>query len=75
VWTEFPADPRLSAPECVESQWSRDNHLGNSVGGYPIYYNWTIPNIPHENCALRIRYGIKNSEMDSNYCVQIFIII
>lgn len=57
IWTEFPPDSSLSAPECVESQWSRDNHLGNSVGGYPLYYNWTIPNLPHENCALRIRYN------------------
>ncbi len=45
----------LAAPECVESISSRDNHLGNTKGGFPIYYNWTIPNIPHENCALRIR--------------------
>ena len=54
-WREFPPDSRLSAPECIESQWSRDNHLGNTRGGYPMYYNWTIPNIPHEHCVLRIR--------------------
>ena len=55
TWQEFPPDPRLSAPECVETYWSRDNHLGNTMGGYPINYNWTIPNIPHEHCVLRIR--------------------
>lgn len=55
VWTEVKPDPRLGAPDCVESIGSRDNHLGNTEGGYPIYYNWTVPNLPHENCALRIR--------------------
>ena len=42
-WVEFEPDPRLSAPECVETLWSRDNHLGNSIGGFPNYFNWTIP--------------------------------
>ena len=65
VWQEFPRDPRLSAPECIETQWSRDNHLGNTRGGYPIYYNWTIPNIPHEHCILRIRYNISTADYDA----------
>ncbi len=55
-WVEFIPDPRLSAPECVETLWSRDNHLGNSVGGFPNYFNWTIPDIPHEQCVFRARY-------------------
>ena len=55
TWTEFLSDSRLSAPECVETHSSRDNHLGNSNGGFPINYNWTIPDIPHDHCVLRIR--------------------
>ena len=55
VWMEVKPEPGLSAPDCVESISSRDNHLGNTEGGYPIYYNWTIPNTPHDHCVLRIR--------------------
>lgn len=55
VWQEFKPNPAIGAPECVEAHWSRDNHLGNTVGGYPIYYNWTVPNLPHEHCTIRIR--------------------
>lgn len=55
-WEEFEPEPGLSPPECVESEWSRDNHLGNTAGGYPLTYNWTIPNIEHEHCILRIRW-------------------
>lgn len=71
TWTEFPPDPRLSAPECVETLWSRDNHLGNSLGGYPISYNWTIPDIPHDHCVLRIRLVVSIPAPSSckNYCI------
>lgn len=55
VWREVKPDPQLQAPDCVETLSSRDNHLGNSEAGFPIYYNWTIPKLPHEHCALRIR--------------------
>jgi hypothetical protein len=55
TWTEFPPDSRLSAPECIETLWSRDNHLGNTIGGFPISYNWTIPDLTHDHCVLRIR--------------------
>ena len=56
TWTEVRPMEGLEAPDCVESEWSRDNHLGNTVGGYPITYNWTVPNLPHEHCVLRVRY-------------------
>jgi hypothetical protein len=64
VWQEFPPDSRLSAPECVESLWSRDNHLGNGMGGYANLYNWTIPDLPHEHCVFRARYNISTAEYD-----------
>lgn len=54
-WREFKPYGSLSAPECVEAQWSRDNHLGNTVGGYPMYYNWTVPELPDDHCTIRIR--------------------
>ena len=54
-WVESPPSDVLPEPDCIEALWSRDNHLGNSVGGFPNYYNWTIPNTPHVNCALRVR--------------------
>ena len=28
----------LPPPICEESVWSRDNHLGNTIGGYPAKY-------------------------------------
>ncbi len=55
-WVESTPSDALLEPECIETLWSRDNHLGNSVGGFPNYYNWTIPSTIHENCALRARY-------------------
>ena len=27
-------------------------------------YNWTIPNTPHSNCAMRIRYNISSNDFD-----------
>ncbi|RUS72438.1 hypothetical protein EGW08_019800 [Elysia chlorotica] len=64
-WQEFPSHgaPR---PECRENEWTRDNHLGNTLGGNPPMYNWTIPTtIEHENCVLRIRYNISTSDYDT----------
>ena len=46
---------KLPPPECRETDWSRDNHLGNGVGGFPNTYNWTLPNLNEESCTLRIR--------------------
>lgn len=43
------------APICRETEFSRDNHLGNGIGGYPNIVNWTIPDTLHERCTLRVR--------------------
>ncbi|XP_077997419.1 protein DD3-3-like isoform X2 [Glandiceps talaboti] len=63
-WREFPAHG-IPAPICQETEWSRDNHLGNGRGGNPNMFNWTIPaNIDHEHCSLRLRYNISTGEFD-----------
>ena len=53
-WKEFPPFG-IGEPDCRETQFSRDNHLGNGIGGQPLVYNWTVPNTVHENCVMRIR--------------------
>lgn len=63
TWKEFPSHD-LPAPECRETDWSRDNHLGNGKGGYTNKYNWTLPDLNHENCILRIRYNISTGDYD-----------
>jgi len=59
-------DPHgVPAPKCQETEFSRDNHLGNGVGGYPNLFNWTIPaSAVGEKCAMRIRYNISTAEFD-----------
>ncbi|PIK57203.1 hypothetical protein BSL78_05902 [Apostichopus japonicus] len=57
----------LDAPDCMEAPWSRDNHLGNSRGGQPSRYTWTIPKFPSNNlmrCAMRLRYNISTDDYD-----------
>ena len=53
-WVMYP-DLGLPPPVCRETEFSRDNHLGNGPGGYTNTFNWTIPNLPHERCVLRMR--------------------
>ena len=55
TWFEFPLNGQ-PAPQCMETLFSRDNHLGNGLGGFPNTFNWTIPNTPRENCVFRARY-------------------
>jgi len=55
----------IPPPDCLQAQWSRDNHLGNTRTGFPAMYNWTVPNDVHENCVLRIRYNISTSDVDN----------
>ncbi|GFO44396.1 protein dd3-3-like [Plakobranchus ocellatus] len=61
-WRQFPSH-NVPPPECRETEWTRDNHQGNTIGGHPPMFNWTIPkHIQHENCVIRIRYNISTSD-------------
>jgi hypothetical protein len=61
-------------PECIQSQWSRVNHLGNGRNGQPNSYNWTLPYITlngrmdgqavPQRCVLRLRYNISTDDYD-----------
>lgn len=55
----------VPAPDCRETEFTRDNHLGNGLGGHPNLYNWTVPNIDQDSCVLRIRYNISTNDYDS----------
>ena len=59
---------QIDPPVCEEAQWTRDNHLGNSVNddheGYASSFNWTIPDDPHQNCVLRLRYNISTADYE-----------
>jgi len=60
----------IPAPDCKLADFSRDNHLGNTLGGETANYTWIIPSAAQEpcittgscNCALRIRYNITTNE-------------
>lgn len=61
-WIESPSHG-LPAPECIQAPWSRDNHLGNGVGGEHNFYRWKVPKL-EDNCVLRIRYNISTKDLD-----------
>ncbi|CAH1783889.1 unnamed protein product [Owenia fusiformis] len=64
VWKEFPAHG-IPAPECRETELSRDNQLGNGIGGYPLTHNWTIPeDFVEDKCVLRTRYNISTGDYE-----------
>lgn len=64
VWQEVPAFG-LPPPDCRETQFSRDNHLGNGIGGNPLVYNWTVANWTiSDKCVMRLRYNISTGEYD-----------
>uniref|UniRef100_H2Z0Z1 Protein DD3-3 n=1 Tax=Ciona savignyi TaxID=51511 RepID=H2Z0Z1_CIOSA len=63
TWRRSPAHG-IAAPSCGRNMWSRDNHLGNTVGGQTFNYNWTIPNDVNEKCVLRMRYNISTGDYD-----------
>ena len=54
-----------SAPECLHTEFSRDNHLGNSGFRPSLSYNWSVPAVPAnggESCVLRLRYNVSTSD-------------
>jgi len=67
-WVSEPAW-NISAPECLEAPWTRDNHLGNAVNGFAATYNWTIPADKKGavdstcSCVFRIRYNISSTDI------------
>lgn len=64
-WKESPPH-KVQEPFCKETQYTRDNHLGNSVGENPATFDWTIPFVNSERCVLRIRYNISTNDLDTN---------
>jgi len=53
----------IDAPYCAGNKYTRDNHLGNIDDGYPVGFNWTIPEtLISERCVLRLRYNISTGE-------------
>jgi hypothetical protein len=73
TWTEQPSWG-IPAPLCIQSAWSRENHLGSGPGGYVNSVNVTLAKSSHEecigkdncNCVLRIRYNISNAQLGEN---------
>merc|ERR1711916_16497 len=56
----------IDEPECLESAWSKENHLGHGLNGRMNSYNWTIPDNAGATCALRLRYNMSQGEIDWN---------
>lgn len=62
-WVEKGAH-KIPPPACIKAPWSRDNHHGNNLDGFPNTYNWTVPDtLLHKNCVLRLRYNITSGEL------------
>ncbi len=62
VWTASPAHGS-PPPVCLQTQHTRDNHLGNALGDTnPPSFLWTIPETISEHCVLRIRYNISTGD-------------
>eukprot|EP01080_Neovahlkampfia_damariscottae_P002149 gene2149-2015_t len=61
----------MDPPECLQSPYNRDNHLGNGVTGDTNSYWWTIPNTVNTACTFRLRYNISTTdygfEVDADY--------
>ncbi|TPX31259.1 hypothetical protein SmJEL517_g05375 [Synchytrium microbalum] len=72
-WVYVNATNKLGAPDCVQHEWSMDNHLGMGVTGASTAnqasYKWTIPDslLPagadSVTCVARIRYNISTAEI------------
>eukprot|EP00112_Aurelia_sp_Birch-Aquarium-sp1_P011612 Seg2440.3 transcript_id=Seg2440.3/GoldUCD/mRNA.D3Y31 product="Protein DD3-3" protein_id=Seg2440.3/GoldUCD/D3Y31 len=64
TWKEYPSH-KVAAPDCKQAPWSRDNHNGNGMDGLMNVYNWTVPDIEADSCAMRIRYNISTKDFDT----------
>ncbi|RNA14329.1 DD3-3-like [Brachionus plicatilis] len=62
-WRESSSH-NVTDPVCRETQFTRDNHLGNSFGGQTPFFNWKLPSINSDKCVLRIRYNISTNDYD-----------
>lgn len=63
-WIEV-APHNKPKPECIQSPWSRVNHLGNGRYGEANSYNWTIPHFGYDmKCMVRLRYNISTDDYD-----------
>lgn len=69
-WTKFSSHG-TKAPECRETVWSRDNHLGNGKGGFTNKYDWILPEIEEDHCILRIRY----CNVQHETCYRLYILL
>lgn len=57
----------IGQPDCKTLAWVRENHHGKPAGsGFFASYEWTVPNTPHEQCALRIRYNMSSNDYPLN---------
>jgi plastocyanin len=79
TWEEFAAHG-IPAPDCKQSAWSRDNHLGDGRDGTPNNYTWTLPSFSQltttqkfktygtdndmVKCVVRIRYNMTSDDYD-----------
>lgn len=54
----------VAAPLCTSNWWSRDNQLGNVIGGYTASINFTAPEFTDNACAMRMRYNITTMDVD-----------
>lgn len=61
---------KLDRPDCRAADLSRSNHLGNTVNGEMLHYNWLLPYFPSGNlkrCVFRMRYNISTDDYDPYY--------
>ncbi|PAA56940.1 hypothetical protein BOX15_Mlig012640g1, partial [Macrostomum lignano] len=53
--------------DCRLAPTTRDNHLGDKLGGGPVAYDWQLPNFPSgdaQRCVLRLRYNLTSSDSE-----------
>eukprot|EP00003_Mantamonas_plastica_P008849 TRINITY_DN178_c0_g2_i2.p1 TRINITY_DN178_c0_g2~~TRINITY_DN178_c0_g2_i2.p1 ORF type:complete len:799 (+),score=167.20 TRINITY_DN178_c0_g2_i2:346-2742(+) len=65
-WEEVKpfAKPANEAPECLQAEFNKVNHLGYTANGHMNQYMWKIPNHPAKNCVLRLRYNISTHDVN-----------